>query len=441
MSLLTKRIPTLFGLLLVVAMVAIGFYFYKNSNPKIASTITPQRVRITNVADNKFSVSWITETETLGVVEYGQVGEKLTKRGSDERDKSQTNGVYLTHHVTIEGLQPNSQYAFRIRSGESLTSFDNNGSPYAVTTGAVIGSTPVSKNFYGTIELPSKQSPQGTIVYVALPGAAVASTLVNDSGNYAVTLSTIRTSDLRGYAQFDPSATIATVTLESGKQQSTATVSLSNAAPVPTITLGKNVDFRNLPGVEQTPVVAELIPKAETPTIFNVEPLTEENEINAVGSANVTLLNPSVSGETISSLRPEFRGTGPKNTVLSIVLTGQKTMSEVVTIEADGTWSLSPKSDLKVGTQTITVAYLGSGGTEQQIEREFVIASPGLGGEPAFVATPSASKKASPTPMASERAAMPATESGVPVTGVITNTIMLGLAGVFIIILGTVLLF
>jgi len=64
-----------------------------------------------------------------------------------------------------------------------------------------------------------------------------------------------------------------------------------------------------------------------------------------------------------------------------------------------------------------------------------------VGGEPAFVSTPSASKKASPTPVASERAAMPATESGVPVTGVIANTIMLGLAGVLTVVLGIVLLF
>jgi len=81
------------------------------------------------------------------------------------------------------------------------------------------------------------------------------------------------------------------------------------------------------------------------------------------------------------------------------------------------------KSDLKVGAQIITVSYLGSGGVEQQIEREFVVANPGVGGEPAFVSTPSASKKASPTPLASERVAMPATESGVPVTGVLAPTI------------------
>ncbi len=441
MNLLAKRIPTLLGLLLVVAVVASGFYYYKQINPQIGSTITPQKVQITNVADNKFSVSWVTETGAVGVVEYGQVGEKLTKQASDERDKGQTTGSYQTHHISIEGLQPSTQYAFRIKSGESLTSFDNGGSPYTVTTGPVIGSTPVSKNFYGTVELPSKQSTRGTIVYVALPGAAVASTLVNESGNYAITLSTIRASDLRGYAQFDPAATIVSVTLDSGKQQSTATVSLANATPVPTIILGQNVDFRNGPGTVQTPGVAEGMPREETPTILNVEPLAPENDINAVGTSTVTLLNPSVSGETLSSLRPEFRGTGPKGITLSIAITGQKTISDTAVIAADDTWSFAPKSDLKVGAQIITVSYLGSGGVEQQIEREFVVANPGVGGEPAFVSTPSASKKASPTPVASERAAMPATESGVPVTGVIANTIMLGLAGVLTVVLGIVLLF
>ncbi|MFH1244636.1 MAG: fibronectin type III domain-containing protein [bacterium] len=436
-----KRIPTLLGLLLVVAMVIFGFYYYNNSNPKIASTITPQKVKITNVADSKFSVSWITSVETAGVVEYGQEGEKLTKLASDERDQGQSTGLYQTHHITIEELQPSTKYFFQIKSGEKMTNFDNLGSPYTVTTGPVIGFTPVSRNFYGTIELPSKQSPKGTIVYVALPGAAVASTLVNASGNYAVTLSTMRTSDLRGYVQFDPSATIASVTLESGGQQSMATVSLSNVAPVPTITLGENVDFRNSPGVTQTPVVAELVPKAEIPTIFNVEPLTGGNEINAVGTSTVTLLNPSVNGETLASLRPEFRGMGPVGKILTIAIAGQRAVSDTVVIATDGTWSYAPASDLKVGTQTITVSYLGSGGTEQKIERTFVIAKSGAGGEPAFVATPSASKKASPTPVASERAAMPATESGVPVTGVITNTIMLGLTGILTLVLGIVLLF
>lgn len=442
MSLLTRRIPTILGLVLVVVAVMAGIYYMKLRRPPVVNTVIPQKVRITNIADNKFSVSWVTDDPTQGLVEYGQVGEKLTLRKGDERDGA-TSSLHQTHHVSVEGLQPSTQYAFRILSGDKLTSFDNNGSPYTTATGPVIGSTPVSKNFYGSVALPSKQSPAGALVYVALPGASIASALVNEAGNYAVTMSTIRSSDLREYAKFDPAATIASVTVETGKQQTVASVSLANAAPVPTITLGQNVDFRNLAAAEtapDVPNVAEVVPQAETPSIFNVEPLSEENEINAVGTQTVTLLNPSVSGETLASLRPEFRGTGPKGITLSISVKGQKTMSDTTVVGVDGTWSYAPIADLKVGRQTVTIAYIGSGGSEQKIEREFIVSISGSGGDPAFVATPSGSIKPSAVPTASPRAAMPATESGVPVTGVVAPTLYLLLAGFIVVSSGLWLL-
>lgn len=433
MNLLNRRIPTLLALIGIM-LGAVGLiYYFSMGKPQIASSEIPQKVRITNVADNKFSVSWVTQDATIGAIEYGKVGEKLDIIVNDERDSGGTANLFRTHHVTIGDLQPNTQYAFRILVGEKSHRFDNNGSPYLISTGGVIGNTPVSRNFYGKVVISTQQAASGAIVYLSLPGAAVVSTLVNESGNYAFTLSTVRTSDLKGYVKVDPAATIASITIENGTDASTATVSLANAAPVPTITLGKDVDFRNAVAVTtgEEPVVAEIQEPAEKPGIFNVEPLSNSNEINAVGGASVIILNPAVNGETISTLRPEFRGTGPKDTVLSIAITGQKTVSEVVMIEEDGTWSYAPLIDLKAGQQTIAVSYIGSGGVEQKIEREFVITETN---EPAFVATPSASKKASPSP--TPRQAMPATESGVPVTGVVENTIVVMLVGILTLIGG-----
>ena len=443
MSWLTKRVPTMLVILLLTLLTGGGFYWAKTRRPTADPELTPQQVRITNVQDNKFSVSWTTTKPAEGSIEWGAGGEKLTQAGADDRDVG-GKGKYLTHHVTILGLQPNTPYAFRIVSGETGTRFDNNGSPYAVTTGAVIGSAPPSKNFYGSVALPSKLSPEGAIVYVMIPGAAVASTLVTSAGNYAVTLSTIRTSDLRDYVKVDPSATIANVTVVTGQEQSVATVSLANAAPVPLITLGQNVDFRTNPGnTEQTPGIAEVVPKAETPQIFNVEPLAGAGNTVAAGENSVVILNPSAVDETLYTLRPELRGTGPKGTTLSIAITGQKSVSGTATIATDGTWTWAPTVDLKEGTQTVVVSYIGSGGTEQKTQREFIVATPS-NAEIAFVATPSASKKASPIPSVipspSVRAAMPATDSGVPVTGVISNTIMLMMAGAVAISLGLLLL-
>lgn len=434
MNLLTKRFPTMLGLLLLVAGVVGSVYYFRGQNTKTPEEIIPQKVRITNVADNKFSVSWTTGAATSGYVEYGQVGEKLTNKASDERDTA-TPGLYQTHHVTIEGLQPSTQYALRILSGEKSVRFDNNGSPYTTTTGPVIGATPVSQNFYGNVQLPSKQPAGGSLVYLTLPGAATASTVVGASGNYAFTLSTMRSSDLRSYVKYDPAASVVSVTVESGKLQSVASVSLANSAPVPTITLGQNADFLNQP--EAAPAVAEV--QTAEPAILNVEPLAETGEINVVGTEKVTILNPREDGEVLATLRPEFRGTGPARVSLSIALTGQRAISDTVQVGSDGTWSFDPAIDLKAGVQTITVSYIAEGGTTQKVERNFII-SIGTGGlDPAFVASPSGSSK-SATASATPRVAMPATDSGVPVTGVIENTLLTMAVGVVIMVVGAALL-
>lgn len=439
MSWLTKRIPTVLGLLLLAAILGGWWYWQSQNKPKIDQAIVPQEVRITNVQDNKFSISWTTKSKTQGAIEYGEVGQKMTNTAVDERGSEER----LTHQVTVAGIQPSTAYAIRILSGPEKLKFDNNGSPYTVTTGPVIGTTPPSRNLYGQIELPTGQLPDEAIVYLALPGASVASAVTTNGGNYTFTLSTIRTSDLKSYVAVDPAATIASVTIVDGKTATVATVSLANAEPVPKITLGKNVDFRTNPQAE-TPEVAQ-VEEPVKPEIFNVEPLKTSNDVNLVTTPTVVILNPGSEGEKINSLRPEFRGTGPKSTTLSLTITGQKSVSDTVQVGSDGTWSYAPQSDLKTGSQILTLSYLNSAKIEQRVSRGFVIGT-GTAGDPAFVATPSASRKASATPVAStkasptpsSRAAMPATESGVPVTGVVENTWMgIGL-GVLLIITGLI---
>ena len=406
MNVLTKRFPTILGLVLLLGLVVGIFYYFQSMKVATSTTMTPSKVRITNIADNKFSVTWVTQTPTSGAVEYGTVGDKLAATAKDERDSGAA-GQYITHQVSVEGLQPSTQYAFRILVGTKPVRFDNNGSPYTTSTGPVIGATPASQNFYGNVQQVSKQAAGGAIVYLTLPGGATASTLVRESGNYAFTLSTMRAADLRSFVQYDPTATIASVSVEAGSAQSTASVSLANSAPVPTITLGQNADFLN--GDSQVPAVAEVqassAPQATgsaapvTPAIFNVEPLAAA-DVNEVSDPAVVLLNPKDEGETLTTLRPEFRGTGPVGLTLSIALTGQKAVSD--------------------NTSTAAV-------------------------EPAFVASPSATTTTSTTTTTgtatadATRVAMPATGSGMPVTGVIEDTVLTAGLGIVTMIVGAML--
>ena len=453
MNLLTKRIPTLLGLLFIGAGIFGYFYFFQGKSSTVTEDLVPKKVKITNIADNKFSVSWTTTVPTEGYLEYGLIGDKIETIVNDDRDANLPGGKYLTHHITVEGLQPNTQYGFRIVSGEKATKFDNNGGPYTALTGPVIAMTPKSVNFYGTAVMSEKQPAKGAIAYLTLPGGSTNSVLVSETGNYTFTLSTMRTSDNNGYVQYDPSATIANVELESGSLRSIVNVTLANSEPVPPITLGKNEDFLS---VSNTPNIAEVVPAEstsptitpETPSIFNVEPMG--NDIYAVSSAAVTLTNPKEEGETIKTLRPEFRGTGPAGTTISIALTGQKAISDTTTVSTDKTWTWAPVIDLKAGKQKITISYIASSGATEKVERGFTISTSTTGLDPAFVSSPSASLKASPSASASAsakasstatpRAAMPATDSGVPVTGVIENTLLTAGLGIVIMVIGAALL-
>nr|MBP9670048.1 hypothetical protein [Candidatus Woesebacteria bacterium] len=281
------------------------------------------------------------------------------------------------------------------------------------------------------------------IVYLTLPGGATASTLVSESGNYAFTLSTLRASDLRSFVKHDPSASIVSVTVESGNLQSIVSVALANSTPVPPITVGQNAEFL---AVGQKPVIAQVSQEEEVeePSILNVEPLNPE--VNVVTSDIVTILNPKDPGETLATLRPEFRGTGGKGVTLSIALTGQKAISDTVTVANDGTWSWAPVIDLKAGKQKISVSYLDGNGSSKKVEREFNISTVKAGIDPAFVSSPSGLTStnsagiASGSPSATPRVAMPDTTEGTPVSGVIENTLLTAGLGIVIMVVGAVLL-
>ncbi len=454
MNLLTQRFPTLLGLVLLFAGIAGGVWFLRSERSAVNPEFIPQKVRISNTADNKFSVSWITSGKATGSVVWGKVGDALSTKVADERDSATAPDSYTTHQVTVTGLQPSTQYAFRITSNSAT--YDNNGSPYTVTTGPTITTTPLAKSFYGTVQNPGGGSVGDALVYLALPNAQVASVLVHAPGSYTIPLSTIRTTDLSSYVAFDPSATIATVTVETGSQTSTATVSLANSTPVPVITMGQNPDFRAAAAIPNVAVVEPATPSAtpastssgQVPGIFNVQPLGS----TPPSAGSVTLSNPASDGETIATTQPEFRGTGPSAAVLSITVHSVTPYSGTVTVANNGTWTWTPPANLAPGSHTVTINYIDAQGVAQTLERTFTVSKvEAAAGDPAFVSTPSASTTAiypSPTPVGSPivestaggRVAMPATGSGVPVTGIVEPTVLTGVIGFAIMVAGAFLL-
>jgi hypothetical protein len=94
------------------------------------SPCVPQEVRISNLSDRLFSVSWTTEAPCMGSVIIN-TGTDPSFRAYDDRG---LRFAGTTHHVTIRGLAPETTYSFGLFSGDV---WDNNGGQYyQVRTGA-----------------------------------------------------------------------------------------------------------------------------------------------------------------------------------------------------------------------------------------------------------------------------------------------------------------
>lgn len=440
---LGKKIPTILALLFLFLAIGGVFLWRRSVAPSVDASIVPKEVKITNIADNKFTVSWTTSGLTNGAIEYGKVGETLDKRVSDDRGESHTG---LTHHVTVADLQPNTNYAFRILSGTPVRRFDNNGSVYSVATGSTISGVPAARSLYGEVN----GGTTDTLVYVTMPDAQPASMTLTSTGSYSIPLSTIRSADMRNFVTYDPAATVVSLFLDNGKEKSQITASTTNISPVPVITLGQDADFRNAVTTPTQVAQVELaspstspqeIPEAQTPDIFNVEPLAAD--INVVTNTKFTLTNPGIEGEVLSTTKPAFSGTGEANTELTITVSGQKTVTDKVRVPANGSWTWTPAIVLPLGKQKIAVSYVDKDDKTQKIERGFSVSTATSTSEPAFVSTPSASinpSTASASVSPSPRSGMPATGSGVPVTGVMTPTLLTLSLAFAIMITGALLL-
>lgn len=231
------RMPTILGLALAVAGLAAGLALVRNPIKLFSSAAadeTPQQVRITNISDTMFVVSWTTVGTTTGFVRVREQTLGAFERVfSDDRDQQKgTINNYFTHLITVMGLRPKTAYEVRLGSGR--TSFEQQ----VVTTGSIISSLPVADVAYGQVVSTSGDPAEGAIVYAQLPNAITQAAMVRASGSWVVPLATTRRTDLAGYVNYDKKTAPLKIEVVGGKLgQTTVNTLTGHDSPVAVITL------------------------------------------------------------------------------------------------------------------------------------------------------------------------------------------------------------
>ena len=154
-------------------------------------------VRVSNVRDIAFTVTWVTDVATTGQVRWGPDGAAtLTSVANDRRGDAVQSTV---HSVTVSGVSPATTYRFDVVSG--ATTDASGGSHYAVTTGATLGlSSPDVA--YGTVSRRDGSIPDAALVTLTATSTAGTSAplstvmVTSDSGYWVIDLGGLRTAAL-----------------------------------------------------------------------------------------------------------------------------------------------------------------------------------------------------------------------------------------------------
>lgn len=404
---LKKRIPTIVGLFLLLVGVMGGVVFINqetNFLPRAAPEYAPQKVKITNITDTGFVVSWITEEPSLGFIKYSDNLLSLSTTAVDDRDQlSGSSGEYRTHYVSLQNLNPSSTYYFKLGSQKDQL-YDNNGQPFSITLPNIIDNKPAADTIFGTVLTAVDTPAEGAIIYLSIENATPLSSLVKQNGNWATNLSMARSTDLSAYAQYDPvNAQINMLIQSNDGEPTTAVTTTNNDQPVPTIVLGKPNVFVN----ESTPTPTPTVTPAATPVPSSMPnstpPSTSSSKFNlaplTAGDNNTITITTIPANGIIDSTQPEFEGKAPPNTTLIITVHSPVAHTASVTSSDKGIWQWLVPKPLEQGEHIIAITYTGSDGQIYSTQKSFVIGGVSLQQvDLAYAATPSATPQPTPKP-------------------------------------------
>ncbi len=171
------------------------------------ASLTIDAVRVTNVSDFAFTVSWLTDLPASGQVHYGPT----PALGHSQNDDAGA-GPY-THHVTLSGLIPATTYYFDVVADGQVD--DNGGAHHQLTLPPTGGIQPEADYFWGYVYEADGVTPAaGAIVYVTLedgdgagsPGSSAPLSALTDAGGvWYVNLAWARTADYNAFFAYTAS--------------------------------------------------------------------------------------------------------------------------------------------------------------------------------------------------------------------------------------------
>jgi hypothetical protein len=264
-------LPTFLGVGVILVGLTFGIILLQNLDVfrlESSADISPNSVRVTNQSDSSFSVSWTTNTKTKGDVLWGTRANNLLHVVEGDE-------TYI-HFVTILGLEPNSEYFFKVRSSGKM--FGNSTQPWRTQTGPILNAPSNPLIITGSVLFSSGTPASDVLVHTNIDSSSTVTTKTKEDGSWILSLGYVRKEDLRSYAQIDELSSVVEINVLAGPLgAASAKIHPISAKPAPPITLGKAHDFRSLPisNFDKVPEANLSAPEESTSSGFEITPTSE----------------------------------------------------------------------------------------------------------------------------------------------------------------------
>lgn len=377
-QLFNKRIPTIFAIGLITLGIVLTTVIVKmqtNLRSSAESSEEPQNIKITNLSDDSFTITYQTDLATIGSINYG----KSKELGNAQLEDITKN----VHSLTVDKLSPDTKYYLAIISGQNI--FLNKGVPFEILTGPSIASPSSAKTVIkGKIILPDGNAPKEGLAYLSTNNSQLLSTTVTKEGEFNFSLKELRTDDLSSYLEVNKNSVLKLFAINDALT-STVLLSGEEAYLLPTITLSNDYDF-TMDSVE----IASRSAQSSFPST-----VTESKNLKP------QILTPKKE-QALTDQKPQFRGTGLPNEVVEIIIHSDENIQTQVVADSNGNWTYRPPTNLSPGAHTITIKTRDSEGILTTLTQSFTVFAQGSqvleSATPSATPTPNITPTPTPTP-------------------------------------------
>ena len=306
-------------MILLIALFSSSILVMEKTNflfPSADEEIIPMNIRVSNITDSTFAVSFVTNQPVVSFLNYSDQENNLLLKEYDTRNLINKLPL-LTHHILLKDLKPNTTYyytiGFQIGSGLTVVNkvFNYQNRPFNFITASIAKNEPTIKTVYGKIFVADKPA-KDYLVYFSLPGSITASGVVNEKGEWNINLNKIMKNDLSDFTIYSETD-LFNLNIQSTNvaENKSITATIADAQPLIDIFFDRdeqqNIEeevIATVKVVEPIPVAQEVIATFSSQLIITPTPIVE---IEDTEGQFAQILNPNATSKT--NISTEFENT------------------------------------------------------------------------------------------------------------------------------------